>query len=857
VTEPLRHGDAANAEAPLLPPERLLHDWRAAHDRATGYLDALEVPPAEAGGLAWQAVADAALAPRWEPGAGAIAATLARLRRLLVATQGDGASADDEGFLRWRVARMLAGGGSVRSPLPTVSDGMRAAPPLERGHMTPHFSRPDAEALRRRRRTLPWARAARRRHLALVLLVLVPSAVASSYMAAVLPQQGRTGVEIAIALVFGALFGWISIGFWTAAAGCWVLIRGDRFEVSGQAPAAGPIAADARTAILMPICEEPVERVFAGLRALHRSLERAGALEHFDFFVLSDSIEAATLVEEEVAWADWCREVGGWGRIFYRRRKVRIAKKAGNVADFCRRWGRRYRYMVVFDADSVMSGEALARMVTLMERRPDVAVIQTVPRSFGRRSLFGRVQQFAGTLYTPIFAAGLHYWQLGDAPYWGHNAILRVAPFMEHCGLARLPGKPPLGGDILSHDFVEAALLARAGHTLWIAHDLRGSWEETPATLLEEMQRDRRWCQGNLQHMRLLFREGFFAAHRAVFLQGALSYVSALIWLSFLVLSSWEAVSLARGRIDYFSGPGLFPQWPVFRPGWVASLVGVTLVLLFLPKLFSVVFALARGEARQYGGAGRLLASVVLESILATLFAPIRMAFHSRFVLLNLMGREVAWISQRREDRETTWRDALRHHGRDALVAGAWGSTVLWIAPAYFWWLTPVIVALLLSVPLSVLTSRMRLGEAARRRGLFLTPEETAPARELRDLYIAAVEMNAARDWRPKLERDGFVRAAVDPYVNALHCTLLRGERQLADRIHSRRREPLERALAEGPGALTGPVRRALLSDPALAAELHQRIWELPDEDRAARWGRPAGKARVSPPPAPDLRRDR
>jgi len=112
-------------------------------------------------------------------------------------------------------------------------------------------------------------------------------------------------------------------------------------------------------------------------------------------------------------------------------------------------------------------------------------------------------------------------------------------------------------------------------------------------------------------------------------------------------------------------------------------------------------------------------------------------------VLLNLMGREVPWISQRREDRETPWRDALRHHGRDALVASAWGGAVLWIAPAYFWWLTPVIVALVLSVPLSVLSSRVSLGEAGRRRGLFLTPEETAPARELRDLYIAAVEMNA------------------------------------------------------------------------------------------------------------------
>jgi membrane glycosyltransferase len=328
-----------------------------------------------------------------------------------------------------------------------------------------------------------------------------------------------------------------------------------------------------------------------------------------------------------------------------------------------------------------------------------------------------------------------------------------------------------------------------------------------------------------------------------VFLQGALSYVSALIWLLFLALSTAEAVILARGNIDYFSEVGLFPQWPVFRPDWVAGLVVVTLVLLFAPKILSVGFALARGEAGQYGGAGKLLASVVFESVLATLLAPIRMAFHSRFVLLNLIGREVPWISQRREDRETPWRDALRHHGRDALVAGAWGSAVLWIAPAYFWWLTPVLLALVLSVPLSVLSSRVRLGELARRRGLFLTPEETAPAQELRDLYVAAVQMNAARDWRPPLERDGFVRAAVDPYVNALHCALQRGERQLSPPIQREREALLKRALADGPETLGSKERRVLLSDPELAAELHQRIWELEDEEQAERWGRPAESA--------------
>src|SRR5438045_7772184 len=174
------------------------------------------------------------------------------------------------------------------------------------------------------------------------------------------------------------------------------------------------------------------------------------------------------------------------------------------------------------------AGETLVRLVQRMGRHPEVAMFQTARGPVSRRSLFARATQFAARVYNPMFAAGLHFWQLGDGQYWGHNAIIRVAPFMAHCALPRLPGKPPLGGEILSHDFVEAALMGRAGWTLWLAYDLGGSYEEVPSTLLEEMKRDRRWCQGNRQHVRRLFPEGRFGAHRALFLDGARSCISAL-----------------------------------------------------------------------------------------------------------------------------------------------------------------------------------------------------------------------------------------------------------------------------------------------------------------------------------------
>jgi membrane glycosyltransferase len=311
-------------------------------------------------------------------------------------------------------------------------------------------------------------------------------------MTEVLPHQGGTWLEVAIALVFGLLFGWISIGFWTALIGFGLLVGRDRFAITHTiADPPAPIAPEARTAIVMPICEEPVARTFAGLRAVYRSLERTGTLDRFDFFVLSDTASPNVWIDEEEAWLRWCRATDGFGRIFYRRRKARVARKSGNVADFCRRWGKQYRYMIMLDADSVMSGTALVRLVAMMEANSRVGMIQTAPMAVNQRSLFARVQQFAGRVYGPMFAAGLHFWQLGEGQYWGHNAIIRVEPFMEHCGLPALPGRGPLAGEILSHDFVEAALMGRVGWELWLAFDLEGSWEESPSSLLEEMRRNR------------------------------------------------------------------------------------------------------------------------------------------------------------------------------------------------------------------------------------------------------------------------------------------------------------------------------------------------------------------------------
>src|SRR5579862_1419610 len=444
-------------------PERLLHDWRATHRRALAYLEALGIPAGERELFAHDAIEAALARAVWPADGDAVTETLRALRAMLperLPASGASASAADT-FLTWRLEAYLAERMRAGPPAPPLPDRPTSMPPLVRRAMIPEkierrvlrrfinrfrpgwtkAARARRRTLRARRALLPWIHAARRRRLLLAALVLIPSVIASGFMVNVLPHQGGTWLEFFIVIFFGALFGWISIGFWTALLGFVTLAgRRSRFAITRPDPGDDTeFRPEGRTAVVMPICEEPVARVFAGLQAIYQSLERTGALAHFDFFILSDSSSPSTWVREEEAWASWCRAVNGFGRIFYRRRRVRLARKSGNVADFCRRWGNRYRYMIMLDADSIMAGATLVRLVRMMERRPDAGMIQTAPTAVNRRSLFARVQQFASHVYLPMFAAGLHYWQLGDGQYWGHNAIIRLEPFMDHCALPRLP----------------------------------------------------------------------------------------------------------------------------------------------------------------------------------------------------------------------------------------------------------------------------------------------------------------------------------------------------------------------------------------------------------------------------------
>uniref|UniRef100_UPI00372CF271 glucans biosynthesis glucosyltransferase MdoH n=1 Tax=Piscinibacter sakaiensis TaxID=1547922 RepID=UPI00372CF271 len=354
----------------------------------------------------------------------------------------------------------------------------------------------------------------------------------------------------------------------------------------------------------------------------------------------------------------------------YRWRARRTRRKAGNVADFCRRWGRRHRYMVVLDADSVMTGEALCSLVRLMEAHPRAGIVQTAPVSCGVDTLHARAQQFSGRVLGRLFAAGMQYWQLGESHYWGHNAILRVEPFMRHCGLAPIPGRGGLAGDILSHDFVEAALMRRAGWEVWLVGDLEGSYEQQPPNLVEELLRDRRWCQGNLQNARLITEPGLSGVHRAMLATGAMAYLSAPLWLGFVLL----------GGVLWLSGSyTMFPAtvgWPVELLG----LWGLTLAMLVLPRLLGVATVCLRGEQRRFGGSAALAAGAAAEGLLSMLQAPLRMLAHTLFVAVALTGLRLDWKSPPREAQAIGWREAWRRGGRVSVgVAAAMALAALLI----------------------------------------------------------------------------------------------------------------------------------------------------------------------------------
>ncbi|MGA7974599.1 MAG: glucans biosynthesis glucosyltransferase MdoH [Pseudolabrys sp.] len=580
-------------------------------------------------------------------------------------------------------------------------------------------------------------------------LTLSTTAVATARLLEIFRVDGVSVLEVLILAVFALLFSWIAVSFWIACLGAHALWRGS-IELPLHMPPEPSQTGEgrSRTVLAVPVYNEDCVEVFARLRAMVASLKAAGALDRFDFFVLSDSTDADCRADE----AANCRALGRdepTARVFYRHRADNTGHKSGNIAEFCRKWGGLYDYMVVLDADSLMTGETLVRLAALMDANPRTALIQVAPMLVGGESFFARSQQFASWVYGRLFAAGLAKLQGADGNYWGHNAIIRVQAFAQHCGLPKLPGRAPFGGEIMSHDFVEAALLRRAGWDVWLAPALDGSYEATPPTLIDHLKRDRRWCQGNLQHTALLFARDLRLPSRLHLGFGIMSYLSSPLWLLLILLFSANAMdTMDAAPVTYI---GRYPvlSWPISHTVALVSIGVATAALLYIPKLLALLLMLREREARQrYGGANRLILGVLVENVMSTVIAPIFMLSHSWFVANILLGRKISWGAQPRGGDGIPLGRALSAFAPHSVIGLAAGLAVWRWMPSVFWWYLPLLIGPALAGLLAWATSKARWGNRARRSGLFLVPSETAgvPIVDRLDALLAAGGAGARED---------------------------------------------------------------------------------------------------------------
>jgi membrane glycosyltransferase len=571
----------------------------------------------------------------------------------------------------------------------------------------------------------------------LALLVVVAAVGGTAMFASVIGVAGPTPVNLALLLLFGVLFGNLACTFFLTLAG---FVRDVRRGPRDPAhtPATAALTERSRTAVVMVIRHEDLARVQAAVRVMFARLASSGPLEPYSFFILSDSTDPDFAQAEEAVLRPLARELDPAGRVVYRRRATNDGRKSGNLADFCARWGDRFDYMVVLDADSLLDGATIRELVRRMDAAPRLGILQVPVRPVNRESLFGRIQQFAARMYGPLLIEGLDFWLGGAAPYWGHNAIIRVAPFMRHCRLPRLPGRAPFGGEILSHDFVEGALMRRAGWEVRLATDLRGSYEELPANLIAHAARDRRWCQGNLQNLRLVFSPGLSVASRLTFAVAALAYLCAPAWVAFVVVLSLGVIPSGEApaaEVDPFGEV-------VGAAGFTTrALLALVVAFLFLPKVLAIIrLAVRPGAIRAFGGLRAVLLSLGGESLFAALVTPIQLMLHTQFVVAILVRQAVGWNPQPRRDADTSLAEAIGVHGSHTIV-GIIGSVLAYsVDPALCLWLVPTTAGLGLSIPLSIVTSRARWGQHARRLRLFMIPEEIVPPPLLRTFVATRLE---------------------------------------------------------------------------------------------------------------------
>ena len=567
---------------------------------------------------------------------------------------------------------------------------------------------------------------------AIVAALNAATMAALSWLAAAALSPGGYGwLDGVLLALFAVTLPWTIVGFWNAAIGLWIM-RFARDPVALVFPAAARVRGDeaitASTAILVCIRNEMPDRVVRNLEPMLGGLVEAKTAERFHVYVLSDTSDPAIAAAEEERFGalpfPGQREIG----LTYRRRARNIGFKAGNIRDFCDRWGDRHDFAVTLDADSFMTTRGILQLVRIMQADPGLGILQSLVIGMPSTSTFARIFQFGMRLGMRSYTLGSAWWQGDCGPYWGHNAIVRLAPFIAHCTLPVLPARGALGGHVLSHDQIEAVLMRRAGYQVRVLPDETFGWEENPPTLIEFIRRDLRWCQGNMQYWRFLFLPGLKPVSRFQLAIALLMFLGSPAWILLLLVGS---AAVARS-----GDPAA-----VLRADFGRMLLLSLLTMWFAPKIATAVDVLARPESRRaFGGAARFTAGLLIETVFFLLLSPILWFCHSLFLIGLLFGRATGWTGQTRHDHSVPVGLAVRNLWPAAATGLGTLGVLATTVPAAIPYACLIAGGLALAIPFAVLTASPALGRALVRQKLVRLPEETDPPPALRALALPALD---------------------------------------------------------------------------------------------------------------------
>jgi len=552
-------------------------------------------------------------------------------------------------------------------------------------------------------------------------------------LAALALAPGGFGViDEALLLLLAVTLPWMVAGFWNAVIGL-VIMRFAADPIAAVMPMAARIRGDepvaASTAILLCVRNELPERMIRNIEPMLAGLDAAGCAERFHLYVLSDTSDAGIAAGEEASFAALTSRWRGRMAITCRRREVNTAYKAGNIRDFCERWGRQHDFAVTLDADSFMTADAILRLVRIMQANPRLGILQGLIVGLPSTSAFARVFQFGMRLGMRSYTIGSAWWQGDCGPYWGHNAVLRLEPFIAHCELPVLSRDRTEPRHILSHDQIEAVLMRAAGFEVRVLPEEDLGWEENPPTLLEFIRRDLRWCQGNMQYWRLLALPGLQSVSRYQLVLAILMFIGSPAWIGLLVLGTLAVASADKPASFIRADAGM-------------ALFGCMLGMWFAPKLASVIHVLLQpGLRRAFGGAGLFSANCAIETVFSILLSPILWVGHTILMIGLLFGRAIGWIGQTRDDHAVPFTLALQNLWPHTAIGCAALVVLTMTHTAAIPYALFVAGGPALAIPFAMLTAWPAFGSLCARIGIGRLPEEIARPAALLALGLPAIEL--------------------------------------------------------------------------------------------------------------------